>query len=98
MREKRKTLAGKIEEWEEKRLGEEEEEGEEKIRVKRRGVGGLGGQKYGGAFVGEKTFCCESYLINAVAGAEWKGPPIGCVLLLVAVRINIKSQSQITIH
>ena len=67
----------------------EEEEGEEKIRVKRRGVGGLGGQKYGGAFVGEKTFCCESYLINAVAGAEWTGPPIGCVLLLVAVRTNI---------
>ena len=62
MREKRKTLAGKenpLEEWEESRLGEEkwEGEGEEKIRVKRRGVGGLGGQKYGGAFVGEKTFC-----------------------------------------
>ena len=60
MREKRKTLAGKIEaleEWAESRLGEEEEEGEEKIRVKRRGVGGLGGQKYGGAFVGENTFC-----------------------------------------
>ena len=44
-----------MEEWEESRLGEEE--GEEKIRVKRRGVGGLGGQKYGGAFVGEKLFC-----------------------------------------
>ena len=62
VREKRKTLAGKenpLEEWEESRLGEEEGEGEgeEKIRVKRRGVGGLGGQKYGGAFVGEKTFC-----------------------------------------
>ena len=46
-----------MEEWEESRLGEEKGEGEEKIRVKRRGVGGLGGQKYGGAFVGEKTFC-----------------------------------------
>ena len=57
VREKRKI--DPIEEWEESRLGEEEGEGEgeEKIRVKRRGVGGLGGQKYGGAFVGEKTFC-----------------------------------------
>lgn len=57
MREKRKI--DPLEEWKEKRLGEEEGEGEgeEKIRVKRRGVGGLGGQKYGGAFVGEKTFC-----------------------------------------
>jgi len=52
-----------------RRLTEDDEEGEVKIRVKRRGVGGLGGQKGGYAF----------------KGAEWKGPPIGCVLLLVAM-------------
>ena len=39
-----------------RRQTEDDEEGEVKIRVKRRGVGGLGGQKGGYEFKGETNF------------------------------------------
>ena len=54
VREKRQIRAGKgVSEWEERRRGEEWEDGEGKIRVKRRGVGGLGGQRGAGEFKGK---------------------------------------------
>ena len=46
-----------------RRLTEDDEEGEVKIRVKRRGVGGLGGQKGGYAFKGETNFVSKILFI-----------------------------------
>ena len=65
LREKRQTRAGEgVSEWEERRRGEEGEEGEGKIRVKRRGVGGLGGQRGAGEFKGKVNFLTRRTLFS----------------------------------
>ena len=71
LREKRETQAGEgVSEWEERRRGEEGEKGEEKeegegkIRVKRRGVGGLGGQRGAGEFKGKVNFLTRRTLFS----------------------------------
>lgn len=51
------------------------EEGGGKIRVKRRGVGGLGGQRGAGEFKGEVYFGGEENLIfSLLQGLSGKGP------------------------
>lgn len=70
LREKRQTQAEEgVSEWEERRgeegeEGEEKEEGEGKIRVKRRGVGGLGGQRGAGEFKGKVNFLTRRTLFS----------------------------------